>query len=95
MLYYTLTITSPDGTTTRRDKLNHTEAIIAINATIADYGFRKSITYNTFHNILCRPHLLPERLNWVIKTGRLSLERTNQPKPVVDILQFMQSLPVN
>jgi hypothetical protein len=95
MLYYTLTITSPDGTTTKRDKLTHTDTMLAINNTISAYGFSKPITYDTFHNILCRPNLLPERLKWLMNTGKLSVERTNQPKPAADILQLVQSLPVN
>lgn len=95
MLYYTLTITSPDGITTRRDKLNHRDAMQAINDTLAAYSFNKPITKDTFHNILCRPTLLPERLRWVINTGKLKLEKTNEPKRSPDILQFMQSLPVN
>jgi len=95
MLYYTLTITSPDGSTAKQEKLTHTDAMQAINNTISAYGFSKPIKYDTFHNILCRPNVLPERLKWLINTGKLTLERTNQPKPVADILQFVQSLPVN
>jgi hypothetical protein len=95
MLYYTLTITAPDGVTTKREKLNHIDAMQAVNDTILSYGFNKPITNDTFHNILCRPALLPERLRWVINTGKLKLERTNEIKKSLDITQFMQSLPAN
>jgi hypothetical protein len=95
MLYYTLTITSPTGEITKRDKLNHIDAMQLVNNTILAYGFNKPITNDTFHNILSRPALLPERLKWVINTGKLKLERTNEIKKSLDITQFMQSLPAN
>lgn len=95
MLYYTLTITSPAGITTKLEKLNHVTAMQEINNTILAHGFNKPITRETFHNILCRPHLLPERLRWIMNTGKLQLERTNQTKPRSNILQFLESIPVN
>lgn len=95
MLYYTIIITNLDGTITKLEKLNHVSAIQHINNTIHMYGFNKPINVDTFHNILCRPHLLPERLRWVMNTGKISIERTNQPKAKHDIVEFMQSLPEN
>ena len=95
MLYYSITITSPDGSTTKREKLTHTEAMTGINDTISAYGFSKPITKDTFHNILCRPHLLPERLKWLMNTNKLSVTKTNQPKVHPDIIQFMESQSVN
>ncbi len=95
MLYYTVTITSPDGSTTKQEKLTHAHAMQAINDTISAYGFSKPITKDTFHNILCRPKLLPERLKWLMNTGKLSVTKTNQPKEHHDIIQFMEFLSAN
>lgn len=86
MLYYTVSVTRPDGLTTKLEKLTHIEAIQAINDTISAYSFSKPITKDTFHNIQSRPNLLPERLKWLINTGKLSVTRTNQPKEQLDII---------
>lgn len=95
MLYYSVSITSPAGDITKMEKLTHNDAMLAINDTISEYGFSKPITKDTFHNILCRPNLLPERVKWLINHNKLCVTKTNQPKVRPDIIQFMESLPVN
>ena len=81
MLFYTLTITDLSGNVTKTEKMNHITAMQAINQLLINYGFNKPITKDTFHNILSRPNVLPERLRWLFNNGKLVFEPTNEPKP--------------
>lgn len=95
MLYYSLMITNPAGDITNMIKITHNEAMLAINNTILEYGFSKGITKDTFHNILCRPKLLPERLKWLMNNNKICVTKTNQPNIRPDIIKLLESMPVN
>lgn len=82
-MYYKITSVSTQGTETTYDKVNHLMAIAIINDLLTSYGFTKQITKNTFNNILTRTDLLPDRLKFLINTGKLSICRHNVPPPLM------------
>jgi hypothetical protein len=92
-MYYKIKTISPQGVETNYDKVNHLMAISAINALLLSYGFTKQITKNTFNNILTRNDLLPDRLKFLINTGKLCVSRYNIPAPlVIDIVEHLTNI---
>lgn len=93
-MYYTVTTVDPTGVETKHDKINHSTAILTINALLEAYGFSRPITKNTFNSILCRPDKLPDRLKWLLNNKKLIITRCGfTPERVNDILEFINALP--
>ena len=92
-MYYKIKTVNPQGVETTYDKVNHLMAISTINTLLLSYGFTKQITKNTFNNILTRTDLLPDRLKFLINTGKLSVSRHNTPPPLMlDIVNHLTNI---
>jgi len=92
-MYYKIKTINPLGVETIYEKVNHLTAISTINELLLSYGFTKPITKNTFNNILTRDDLLPDRLKFLINTGKLSISRHNVPPPLMpDIVEHLTNI---
>jgi hypothetical protein len=81
-MYYTIKTIDTNNLEIVHEKINHSTAIEIINQLLSSYGFTKSITKNTFNNILTRPGLVPDRLKYLINTNKLLVSRYNIPAPL-------------
>jgi hypothetical protein len=85
-MYYKIKTISSNGTQSFYRKEKHVRSMEIINALLVDYGFTKPITKNTFNNILTRPSTLPDRIKWLINTGKLIIERAGLLPANLDVL---------
>jgi hypothetical protein len=81
-MYYTIKVVDIQGVESMHEKINHVAAMNTINQLLLSYGFSKSITKNTFNNIITRSGILPDRLKFLINNNKLKVTRWNVPPPL-------------